>query len=96
MPAPQAYNACTMKDAPIQYTIRNIPARVDQRLREAAAQYGSSINAAALGALEQGLGLTPVPVENHDLDDLAGTWVADPACDQALDSMDRVDPDLWS
>lgn len=85
-----------MKEAPIQYTIRNIPARLDQRLREAAAQSGSSMNAAAVGALEQGLGLTPVPVEHHDLDDLAGTWVADPACDRALDAMDRIDPGLWA
>lgn len=34
-------------------------------------------------------------VRHHDLDDLAGTWVDDPAFDQAIEAMDQVDPALW-
>lgn len=30
-------------------------------------------------------------VVHHDLDDLAGSWVDDPAFDKALRDMDRVD-----
>ncbi len=83
------------KSRPNQYTLRNVPPRVDQRIREVAEQYGSSLNQAALEALSRGLGLETEPVIHHDLDDLAGTWVADPAFDQAMKDMDRVDKDLW-
>ena len=31
----------------------------------------------------------------RDLSDLAGTWVEDPAFDQAMRDQDLVDPDLW-
>jgi hypothetical protein len=31
----------------------------------------------------------------RDLSDLAGTWVDDPAFDQAIRDQDQVDPDLW-
>ena len=31
----------------------------------------------------------------RDLSDLAGTWVEDPAFDQAIRDQDVVDPDLW-
>ncbi len=79
-----------------QYTLRNIPDRVDHRLREAAAQYGASLNQTAVEALARGLGMDEAPIVHHDLDDLAGTWVKDPAFDQAVKAMDRVDKDLWS
>lgn len=83
------------KSRPTQYTLRNVPSRVDQRIREVAEQYGSSLNQAALEALSRGLNLGTEPVIHHDLDDLAGTWVADPAFDQAMKAMDRVDKELW-
>lgn len=78
-----------------QYTIRNIPARLDAKLREAAVQYGTSLNSAAIDALSRGLDLEAVSVEHHDLDDLVGTWVQDPDFDKAMDEMDRVDAELW-
>ena len=34
---------------------------------------------------------TEQAVRHHDLDDLAGTWVDDPAFDQAIEAMDRID-----
>jgi hypothetical protein len=84
-----------VKKPPIQYTLRNIPERVDARLRETATQFGVSLNTAAVDALARALGIEGQPVIHHDLDDLAGTWIADPDFDRALAEMDRVDPDLW-
>ena len=78
-----------------QYTIRGIPERLDARLREKAAEYGTSINEAALDALSKGVGLEGELIVYHDLDDLAGTWVQDEEFDKALESMDQVDTDLW-
>ena len=84
-----------MKKKRTQYTIRNIPARLDECLREAAAQYNTSLNVAAIDALRRGLGLDERPVTHDDLDDLAGTWVQDEAFDKAMELMDRVDSELW-
>lgn len=84
-----------MSKESIQYTIRNISGRADQKLREQAATYGVSLNQAALDALERGLNLSTEQVVHHDLDDLIGTWVEDPAFDDALQSMQSIDQDLW-
>lgn len=78
-----------------QYTIRNIPPRMDHQLREEAALYGKSLNTAALEALSRGLGLEAQEVKHHDLDRLAGTWAPDPEFDRVIKEMDRVDEDLW-
>jgi len=96
MHASHAYYAGTVKTPKKQYTIRNVPQRTDIRLREAAEEYGTSLNAAALRALSQGLGVDATPVAHHDLDDLIGSWVSDPECDHALEEMDRVDAELWT
>jgi len=79
-----------------QYTLRKVPQHVDRELRKRARQERKSLNAVALESLEKGLGLTAPPVRYHDLDDLAGTWVADPGFDQAMEDMHRVDPELWA
>ena len=78
-----------------QYTIRKVPASVDRMLRERARTEGKSLNEAAIEALQAGLGLSEVPVEFDDLDDLIGTWQHDPDTDQALADQDVVDPELW-
>lgn len=78
-----------------QYTIRQVPERVDTVLREKAAGEGISLNDAALAALSRGAGVSEEEVRYHDLDDLAGTWVDDSAFDEAVREMDRIDPDLW-
>ena len=79
----------------MQYTLRGIPKTVDHALRRKARHEGLSLNQAAVHALAHGLGLTEEPPSHHDLDDLAGTWVEDPAFDDAVREMDSVDPDLW-
>ena len=95
MPALHAYNAGIMKNKTIQYTIRDIPPRVDKRLRERSASYGSSLNQVAVLALSQAVGLDEQPHEFHDLDDLAGTWVHDADFDAAMKAQDRIDKEMW-
>ncbi len=94
MQAEIAYNAC-MKDRQSQYTLRKVPAHVDEELRKKATQEHKSLNEVALQALERGLNLTDRPIRHHDLDDLAGTWVEDPEFDRAMEEMDQIDDELW-
>ena len=84
-----------MKRKQPQYTIRQVPLRIDQALRERAHRERRSLNAVAIEALERGLGIAEEAIRHHDLDDLAGTWVHDPAFDQAIEDMDQIDPELW-
>jgi hypothetical protein len=80
----------------IQYTLRGIPRRLNDRLRQRARDEGKSLNTIAIEALTVGAGLSAeTTVRYDDLDDLAGTWVEDPAFDLAVREMDRVDPELW-
>ena len=79
----------------VQYTIRNVPARLNGVLREKAVAEKTSLNAAALDALGKGAGLADEEIRHHDMDDLAGTWVEDPEFDRAIRDMDKVDPELW-
>ena len=90
-----AYNA-GMKKPKLQYTIRNVPDRLDAKLRETATEYGQSLNEASLSALKKGLGVSDAPPpKHHDLDDLAGTWVRDEASERALDEMRQIDKGMW-
>lgn len=84
-----------MKKPRIQYALRKVPERVDARLRETATRYGVRLNTAAVDALARALGIEGQPVIHHDLDDLAGTWVADEEFARAMAEMDHGDPELW-
>ncbi len=53
------------------------------------------MNQAAIEALGKSLGLTEDRPVYRDLDDLIGTWVDDPAFDDAIKAMDTVDEDAW-
>ena len=81
--------------ASIQYTIRQVPARIDRSLRQKSKQAGQSLNEAVIDALGKGLGLGDERPRYHDLDKLAGTWREDAAFDAALAAQDQVDPRLW-
>ena len=85
-----------MKEKRIQYTIRQIPDSVDRALRKRSAKEGISINEAAVEALRLGSGVGRDDVRFHDLDALAGTWVADPACEKALEAFEVIDRELWT
>ncbi len=71
------------------------PSGVDARLRQRARQEGKSLNEVAVEALAGGLGLSDEEGRFTDLDDLAGSWVADAAFDHAIVEMDKVDEELW-
>lgn len=90
----QAKHAYSIDMNTIQYTIRGVPAAIDQTARELARQKHCSLNTVLLEVLSRGLGPAK-PVANHDLDDLAGTWVADPEFDRAMAVFEAVDEDLW-
>lgn len=79
----------------MQYTLRNIPATLDQELRERAKREGKSLNEVALEALARGVGISGELVRHRDLDDIAGSWTKDIKVDRALEDQRRVDPDLW-
>jgi plasmid stability protein len=78
-----------------QLTIRRVPRAVAARLREQARREGKSLNTVAVEALAVGAGLSTEPARFTDLDDLIGTWVADPAFDEAMAAMDSVDEESW-
>ena len=78
-----------------QYTIRGVPERLDNMVREQAGKYHKSLNALLLEALAKGMGATQEQLTCDDMDDLAGTWVEDDAFDQAIAAFDVVDEDLW-
>ena len=79
----------------MQYTIRRIPKRIDEALRESAKHEGTSLNEAALKALARGLNLDPSKPQFRDLGDLAGTWQEDSELDLALQDQRQIDDELW-
>ena len=84
-----AYNEC------MQYTIRGIPAAVDTALRARAKAAGKSLNEALVEALTEGAGVTETVRRRRDLTDIAGSWKAEKAIDDALAAQDQVDEALW-
>ncbi len=79
----------------MQYTIRGIPAVVDDALRARARAGGKSLNEVVVDALAAGAGVTAAPRRRRDLGDLAGTWKTDKAVESALAAQDEPDEDLW-
>ena len=84
-----AYNEC------MQYTIRGIPAAVDEALRQRARRAGKSLNEAAIDALAEGSGVLAAPRKRRDLGGIARSWKSEKAVDSALDDQNRIDEDLW-
>jgi hypothetical protein len=79
----------------MQYTIRDIPKKVDSALRANARSQGKSLNQAAVEAMQIGVGITEHPVKRRDLSEFANTWIDDPEVDAALRDQDRIDPEMW-
>ncbi|MGH7565184.1 MAG: hypothetical protein ACREK5_12295 [Gemmatimonadota bacterium] len=80
----------------MQYTIRKIPKRLDQAIRERARREGKSLNRVTIEALMQAFGLDGESIRRRDLSDLAGSWKDDPETEQALAEQRRIEADLWS
>jgi hypothetical protein len=79
----------------VQYTIRKIPARVDEALRQRARREKKSLNAVAVEALASAAGVSEEITERHDLDSLVGTWVEDEEFEEAIRAQDQIDSDSW-
>lgn len=80
-------------------TIRGIDQEMVRRLRKAADESGTSVNAAALKLLRHALHIdkeTPFP-EHHDLDSPAGTWGEEERreFDELQCGFSKVDEELW-
>jgi len=54
-----------------------------------------SLNAVLLAILKRGVGVADEPVEYHDLDERAGSWVTDPDFDAAMEAFESVEEELW-
>jgi hypothetical protein len=79
----------------MQYTLRGIPAAVDEALRARASSESKSLNEVAVEALAEGLGLGDEEVVRRDLSDIVGTWRKEAAVEAALAAQDQVDKALW-
>ena len=79
----------------MQYTIRGVPAVVDDALRERARAAGKSLNEVVVDALAAGAGVTAAPPKRRDLSEVAGAWKTDEAVEAALAAQDEPDEDLW-
>jgi hypothetical protein len=79
----------------LQYTLRQIPPVLDEALRGKSRREGKSLNQTAIEVLHSGLALNGDSIRHRDLDFMVGSWVEDPAFDEAIRSQDRVDPKLW-
>jgi hypothetical protein len=90
-----AYYAGMKKRRAVQYTIRGVSSALDRCLREKASREGRSLNDTALSLLERGLEMSADTVRSADLDDLAGSWIDDPAFDDAVEQLHRIEPELW-
>jgi plasmid stability protein len=87
--AGSAYAGC------MQYTIRNLPALLDEAIRKRAKEEGKSLNTVAVEALMEAFGLRGSAPTRRDVSDLAGTWVDDAAVDEALQAQRGVDDEMW-
>lgn len=79
----------------IQYTVRGVSKKTDAVLRELATEEGVSLNTVTLSLLDAAAGSAGEGPRAHDLDSLSGSWVADPAFDDAVKAFDQIDPALW-
>jgi hypothetical protein len=79
----------------MQYTIRNVPAALDEALRRTARERRKSLNEVAIEALARGAGVSGEQGPQRDLSDIAGTWRRDPAFYSALAAQDTIDEEMW-
>ena len=82
----------------MQYTLRNVPKKVDEALRRRAKNQRRSLNDVAVEALALGVGVGATETGHlryRDLSDIAGTYVPDPGFEQAMKEQDQIDPEDW-
>lgn len=79
----------------IQYTIRNIPAPVDQVIRKRQQQTGKSFNQTVVDLLSLQTFGTENPPKQRGFDFLFGANTLDASFDEAIKDMSQPDPKLW-
>jgi plasmid stability protein len=79
----------------MQYTLRNIPQKLDKALRQRARLERKSLNQILIDLLRQAVGIGAEPVKKRDLSEIAGSWVEDPEFDRAMEEFERIHPDEW-
>lgn len=79
----------------MQLTLRNLPPRLDRAIRERAQRDNKSLEEVAIEAMLRGFSIHDEPVEQRNLDGIAGTWEEDPVITAALEEQRRIDPELW-
>jgi plasmid stability protein len=79
-----------------QYTIRNIPIRLDRVLRKRARDTGKSFNQTVVEALVSGVGGNLVP--KRDLSFIAGSMSSEEAdeLDVEIKAQRQIDHEMWS
>ena len=90
-----AIHACIAYTDCMQYTIRGLPARLDKLIRRRAKEEGKSLNTVAVEALMEAFGLRGSVPSHRDVGSLAGSWVEDPAVDEALAEQRTIDDEMW-
>ena len=80
---------------PVQLTVRGISIGVKKQLVLRAAREHKSLNNVLVEILTNAAGAEPSAMLYRDLSELAGTWVADAACDSAIEAQDQIDESLW-
>lgn len=80
----------------VQYTIRNVPAVVDQALRRQSRRLRKSLNQVAKEALTRGAGVESSVSRYGDLDSFFGSWIEDPRVNRALAEQRKIDKSLWA
>ncbi|MBM4142465.1 MAG: hypothetical protein FJ225_02560 [Lentisphaerae bacterium] len=80
-----------------QMTLRQIPDEVGRRLRMNAKKAGRSINRAAIGLLEEALGIRPRNVKRRDLSRFSGQWSREECrtFERNVRVFEQLDPEVW-
>lgn len=79
----------------IQYTVRNIPPKVDKALRNRAKKQGKSFNQTVVDALKKAVGVDKDTKEYHDLDWFIGSGGISPEAEAAFKEQRVIDEELW-
>jgi len=81
----------------MQYTIRNIPKRLDELLRQKAHREKKSLNAVVVRTLEEAAGLSGKATQKRDLSDIVGhgKGLLGPEFDEVMKDFERIDEEDW-
>ena len=80
-----------------QITLRDIPAEIEQYIRDNAKKKGQSINKTILEFLQKGLGLQGNGKKRRDLSSLAGTWDTSDLQEfnENTKMFEQIDDEMW-